>query len=75
MNNKIRLDKGQIEVMDEQMAAILKRKSPAERISIGFEIWLSAQRMLKASLETTHRNWSQEQIDKETARRLSHGAV
>lgn len=71
MKNKIRSDKGQIEVMDEQMAGILRRKSPAERIGIGFEIWLSAQRMLKTHLRATHETWSQEQIDWEVARRLA----
>jgi hypothetical protein len=75
MQKRIRLDKGQIEVMDAQMAAILRRKTPAERIGIGFEMWLSAQRMLKAQLKAAHKTWSQEQIDQEVARRLSHGAI
>jgi hypothetical protein len=42
----MRLDKGQIEVVDDVMAGILRNKTPAERIHIGFEMWLSAQKML-----------------------------
>lgn len=75
MEKNFRLDKGQIEVMDDQMAEILKRKSPADRIGMGFEIWLSAQRMLKAHLTATHQTWNEEQINREVAGRLAHGAV
>jgi hypothetical protein len=30
----MRLDRGQIEVLDEAMAEVLRRKTPAERISV-----------------------------------------
>mgnify|MGYP003416368647 FL=1 len=32
----MRLDKGQIEVVDDAMAEVLRHKTPAERIHIGF---------------------------------------
>jgi hypothetical protein len=72
---EFRLDPGQIEVMDDQMAEILRHKTAAERIRIAFDIWISAQRMLKAHLKATYPSWSREQIDREVARRLGHGAV
>ena len=71
----LRLDPGQIEVVDETMAEILRRKTPAERIRIGFALWTSARDMLMTYLKKNHPDWDQGRIEKEVARRLSHGAV
>ena len=54
----MRLDNGQIEVVDTMMAEVLRRKSPAQRISIGFAMWDSAKRMLTAHLSSEHPDWS-----------------
>lgn len=70
-----RLDPGQIEVIDDTLAEVLRRKTPAERIKIGFGLWTSARDMLLASLKKTHPEWSIEMVEKEVARRLSHGIV
>lgn len=50
----LRLDPGRIEVVDEAMAEILRRKTPAERIRIGFTLWISARNMLRTHLKRTH---------------------
>lgn len=50
----MRLDAGQIEVVDDAMAEVLKRKTPAERISIGLTMWISARDMLTVYLQKTH---------------------
>lgn len=71
----MRLDAGQIEVVDDIMAEVLRLKTPAERLCIGFNLWESAFRMLKAHLGKTHPEWNTGQIEKEVAKRLSHGAV
>ena len=71
----LRLDPGQIEVVDDAMAEILRRKTPAERIRIGFALWTSARDMLLTHMEKTHPDWDKSRIEKEVARRLSHGAV
>ncbi len=71
----MRLDAGQIEVIDDIMAEVLRHKTPAERLSIGFNLWESAQKMLKVHLGKTHPEWNAGQLEKEVARRLSHGAV
>ena len=71
----LRLDPGQIEVVDDAMAEILRRKTPAERIRIGFALWTSARDMLMTHLKKTHPDWNDERVAKEVARRLSHGAV
>jgi hypothetical protein len=71
----LRLDPGQIEVIDDTLAEVLRRKTPAERIKIGFGLWTSARDMLLAYLKKTHPEWSIEMVEKEVARRLSHGIV
>ncbi|MBI1821923.1 MAG: hypothetical protein HY036_02800 [Nitrospirae bacterium] len=72
---KMRLDRGQIEVVDDAMAEVLRRKTPAERIKIGFDIWISAHQMLMTHLKSTHPDWNTEQIQKEVAGRFLHGAL
>lgn len=69
----MRLDAGQIEVVNDAMAEVLRRKTPSERISIGFNIWISAQDMPMVFLKTTHPDWSEEVIRQEVIRRFSHG--
>ncbi|MDO8445047.1 MAG: hypothetical protein Q7T53_02910 [Deltaproteobacteria bacterium] len=75
MEKALRLDRGQIEVVDDEMADVLKRKTPAERIAIGFRMWMSAHEMLMVHLRHTHPEWDVKRVESEVARRLSHGAV
>ena len=75
MMEDFRLDRGQIEVVDDQMAEVLRNKTPAERIRIGFSLWTSARNMLMAHLKSTHPEWNGDRLDREVAGRLSHGAV
>jgi len=70
-----RLDRGQIEVVDDAMADILRQKTPGERIRIGFKLWTSARNMLRVHLRRSHPEWSAEVIEKEVVRRLSGGIV
>lgn len=71
----LKLDKGKIEVVDDVMADILRRKTPAERIRIGFGLWSSARTMLSSHLRSEHPEWSEEELQRAVARRMSHGAV
>ncbi len=71
----IRLDSGQIEVLDDAMAEVLRRKLPAERIQIGFSIWTSAHDMLTVHIRKKHPDWDEKQVALEVTRRLLHGAV
>jgi hypothetical protein len=63
------------EVMDEGMVEVLRKKTPAERLAIAQGMWRYARDLLRATLWGQHRDWSEEQINRETARRLSHGTV
>ncbi len=71
----MRLDPGQIEVMDPDMAEVLKKKEPWERIAIGFGLWTSARSMLASLLRGMHPDWDDERIRREIVRRMSHGSV
>jgi hypothetical protein len=64
-----------IEVIDETMAEVLRRKTPAERLAIAFGLWRSARKLLRGQLISLHPEWDAERLDHEVARRLSHGAV
>ncbi len=63
------------DVIDDRMAAVLREKTPLERLQIGFEMWHSARRMLHAIVSADHADWSEEDVQQEVAKRMSHGAV
>jgi lauroyl/myristoyl acyltransferase len=63
------------EFVDDDMAAVLRQKTEAERLAIAHGMWAHARRMILMVLRHQHRDWTDEQIGQEAARRLSHGAV
>jgi hypothetical protein len=69
------IDCRHIEVLDDRMAEVLRQKTGAERLAIAFGLFSSARRMLISNLRAAHPDWSEAQINREAARRLSHGAV
>jgi hypothetical protein len=71
----MRLDAGQIEVIDQAMADVLRRKTPAERLAIASGMWESVRTMLLTQLAERYRDWSPERVEREVIRRMSHGAV
>jgi len=71
----MRLDKGQIEVVDEQMVEVLRQKSPQERLQIGFELWISAREMIRSYVASQHPEWPEKKLNQEVARRLLRGAA
>lgn len=64
-----------MEVVDPAMAAILRKKTEAERLQIAWGLWRSARSMLLHLTKAAHPDWSDAQVNREVARRLSHGAV
>jgi hypothetical protein len=60
--------------MDDEMAEILRHKTPAERLAIADGMLRSARTMLTAMLTRQHPDWSQERVAAEVAKRISHGA-
>lgn len=64
-----------IEVVDDEMARVLRTKTGAERLKIASDMFASARRMIASHLAAEHPDWTEEQIQRETSRRISHGAV
>lgn len=71
----MRLDRGQIEVIDATMATVLMAKTPVERLHIAFEIWESTRQLLTGYLQQLHPDWDDKTVQQQVAKRLSHGAV
>ncbi len=71
----MRLDPGQIEVVDDVMAQVLRGKTGAERLAIASGLFASARRMLISMLRAEHPDWDDHQVNREAARRFSHGAI
>ena len=63
------------EMVSDQMAQVLRRKTGAERLRIASGMFSSARRMIISMLRTEHPDWGMRQVNKEAARRLSHGAI
>ena len=64
-----------IESVDEAMAEIYREKTPAERLQIAFGLWRSAKILLFNLLRSSHPEWDEKRLQREVARRISHGTV
>ena len=64
-----------IEMVDPEMARILRAKTGAERLKIASDMFASARRMIASHLAAEHPDWDEARIQLETSRRISHGAV
>jgi len=62
------------DLIDPEMAQVLGQKTPAERLEIGFGLWRHADRLLRAHLRSEEPDWSEDELNREVARRLSHGS-
>ncbi|MFO0943824.1 MAG: hypothetical protein U0930_24065 [Pirellulales bacterium] len=63
------------EVIDDQTAEILRRKTDFQRLRSVDAFWNSARAVLKAAIRTEHPDWDQQQIQMEVARRISNGVL
>jgi hypothetical protein len=73
MIQPVRLNAGQIEVVEDRMAEVFRTKTPAQRLAIGFGLRRSAE--LRAHLTCTHPDWDSQRVSREVILRLSHGAA
>ena len=61
-----------IEVVDEAVAAVLRMKTPADRVAMIEDANRFARSLIAGHLKTQHPNWSIDQIRSEVARRIAH---
>ena len=64
-----------VEILDPLIVEILRRKTPAERLSHAFGMWETAGLVVRSAVRQQHPEWGDDQIQRESARRLSHGAT
>ena len=62
-----------IEIVDPDMAAVLRAMTEADRLRIAWGMWRSARDMLRNLLRAEHCDWSGQDVGREVARRLAHG--
>ena len=62
-----------MEIVDHDMARVLAEKTEAERLQIGWGMQRSAVRMMTRIIRAGHPNWTDEEVRREVARRISHG--
>ena len=67
-----RLVPGRIEVVDHDVAKVLRAKSGMERLQLAHEAWELARDRLTAFLSVRHPEWNPEEVLRQVAKRLSH---
>ena len=69
-----RLDDGQIEVLDDAITEILRRKTPAERLEMVGEANRTLRGIIAAQVRSCHPDWDDQAVLAEVAGRMSLGA-
>jgi hypothetical protein len=64
------IDRRNIEVVDDALAAVLRQKTPAERIAMTADANETARKMAAAGIHHDHPDWTQRDIEREVARRM-----
>ena len=65
----------QIEVVDDQIAAILRRKGGAASVEMIASAWRMMRDILDAQIRAKHPAWSAEAVTAEVHRRLINGST
>ena len=67
------LNRAHFEIPDEAMITLLRAKSGTERLRIAFGMWRTARLIVTAGVRDQHPEWTEAQVEREVARRMSHG--
>ena len=62
-----------VELLDDETVARLKAMTGAERLAVAFAMAESVRASLMADLRSKHPSWSEEEIEREAARRFLDG--
>jgi len=63
----------QLEIVDREMAAILARKTEAERLQMAWGMWRSARNMITRLLQAENNQLPDAEIQADVSRRLASG--
>jgi Rv0078B-related antitoxin len=64
------IDPRNIEIIDDALAAVLRNKTPAERIAMAADANETARKLAAAGIRHDHPDWSQRDVESEVARRM-----
>ncbi len=67
------IDPRRIEVVDKDLAAVLRRKSPIEKVAMIDAANRTARMLAAAGIRYQHPNWTDEQVHAEVIRRVCGG--
>jgi len=67
------LDPRRIELLDPEVVAMLKAKSPAEKLEMAFKIQKFTRGVLFSRIRSQHPDWTETEIGKAVAQRMSRG--
>jgi hypothetical protein len=59
-----------MEVVDDVMAAVLRQKTPYQRLLIADRLWTSARSLVRAAIISKEPNLSESEVDRKIAQRL-----
>jgi hypothetical protein len=62
------------EVLSEPMAAILRTKTPTERLSMALKSWTFLRDLIRRTAAQQHPEWSRDELDRHVAGRMLRGA-
>lgn len=71
---KFRLDDGQIEVVDDAVAEILRRMTPAQRVAMILRLNRRLRIAVEGNIRSCHPDWDDAQVRAEVLRRFHDGA-
>ncbi len=63
-----------VELLDEAIVAVLRRKTPAERVAMIFDAERTMRLLLEAHLRWRHPDWDAGEVAREIARRRNLGS-
>ena len=63
-----------IEVVEDEMAAVLRRKTGVERLKIVDALYRSAWKLIEMNVRDSHPDWTASEVRSAVAARIAHGA-
>lgn len=67
------LTERRIEVVDDDVAEVLRGKTPAERVHMVFGAYRFMRQLILGVVRDRHPDWDTARVEAEVARRMSHG--
>ncbi len=66
------IDTRSIEVMDDRVAAVMRRKSPSESLQLLEQLFVESRELIRGEVRRLHPEWPRERVHLEVLRRM-HG--